>query len=128
YRELSASARQAEEQALLQTMKGMASIMGELKAFAAMSTKFYPVQVHDVSYVVDINEFDDFMTGAQVLVQRDGDKISKISMVLRNDNYEEEKIFTPAARTIDGVKQWRDETYCRRAEGVELKAQEASYS
>lgn len=128
YRDRGFATKQSEERALLDSMETMGLTLGGLEALKAADTKHFPIQANIVSYVIDVNEYDDFMNGVKILIQKDGNKISKVSMVIRNEQYEEERIFTPAPRTVDGVKQWKEEAYVRKDDGIELKAQEAIYS
>lgn len=128
YRDRSSSARQVEEEALLAAMEAMNDIMGDLHAFKSCNTPLFPVNIHDVSYSIDVNQFDDFSHGVRILVQRDENKISKISVLTRTSNFEEEKIVTISPRRVDGVKCWKDETYRRNGEGVETRAQEVVYN
>ncbi|WP_315922137.1 hypothetical protein [Mesorhizobium sp. SP-1A] len=128
YRNRSSAARKAEEEALLRAMEDMHNIMGELQAFKVASTDRFPVNIHDVSYALDVNEFDDQEFGVRILVQRDENRISKISVLTRTSKFEEEKIVTIAPRRVDGVKCWKDETYRRSGEGVEMRAQDCVYS
>lgn len=128
YRKRSSAARQAEEEALLRAMEDMHNIMGELQAFKVASTDRFPVNIHDVSYALDVNELDDQEFGVRILVQRDENRISKISVLTRTSKFEEEKIVTIAPRRVDGVKCWKDETYRRSGDGVEMRAQDCVYT
>lgn len=128
YRDRSSAARQAEEEALLRAMEDMHDVMGELQAFKVASTDRFPVNIHDVSYSLDVNEFDDQEFGVRILVQRDENRISKFSVLTRTSKFEEEKIVTIAPRRVDGVKCWKDETYRRSGDGIEMRAQDCVYA
>lgn len=128
YRNRSSSARRAEEEALLTAMENMNYLMGDLNAFKSCNTSRFPVDIHEVSYSIDVNEFDEFGNGIRILVQRDDNKISKISVLTRTSKFEEEKIITISSRRVDGVKCWKDETFRRNSEGVEMRAQDVIYN
>ena len=128
YRSRSAAAREAEENFLLNAMVDMGNCLGKMKAFESAGSDRFPVSVHSMTYSGDIADVDDGLIGAHVLVQRDGNKVSRVAMLIRTDKYEEEKIITVSPRRVESARSWKDETFRRSVDGVETSAQENTYN